>query len=232
MTFTRALRPIRFDYEFDGELLTRCEQVRDLGVVLDSKMLYKSHVEFILEKANRMLGFILRVSKPFKCPLTARILYYAFVRSQLEFSSVVWSPQYVTYIDRIEAVQRRFVRHLSFLGGRYFDDYGDAIGFHGMTSLEDRRTQADMIYLFKIINGDVDSSKLLGDIFFHCPSRNTRTNYLFKLPPCRTNYLQSSFLQRSCSLYNTFFGSLDIFSLNRHQFRRGVGNLLSSSVSP
>jgi hypothetical protein len=61
-----------------------------------------------------MLGYIKRIGKEFTDPYILRTLYNTFVRSNLDYASVIWSPYYGVHIDRID---RKFVRFaLRFLG--------------------------------------------------------------------------------------------------------------------
>jgi hypothetical protein len=47
-----------FDYRIGGHELERVEEIKDLGVILDTKMCFLSHLETIISKSTRMLGFI------------------------------------------------------------------------------------------------------------------------------------------------------------------------------
>ncbi len=64
-----------------------------------------------------MLGFIFRSCKRFRNPESMITLYKAYVRSQVEYCSIVWSPIYQNSVDKIERVQRKFTRMLA---GRAF----------------------------------------------------------------------------------------------------------------
>lgn len=95
-------------------MLTKTNGMRDLGVYHDSKLLFDVHVDSIISKASRSLGFVMRISKSFMNIKTLKLLYCTFVRSHLEYASQIWNPRYQTYIDRIESIQRRFLRYLCF----------------------------------------------------------------------------------------------------------------------
>jgi hypothetical protein len=44
------------------------DSITDLGVVLDSKMTFKKHIDVTIAKGFAMLGFIKRLSKEFQDP--------------------------------------------------------------------------------------------------------------------------------------------------------------------
>jgi hypothetical protein len=72
------------NYRVTGSLDSIC----DLGVVLDSKLNFPSHIDSLTFKASRMLGYIGRVGKKFRDPYTLKTLYNSFVRPHLEASNV------------------------------------------------------------------------------------------------------------------------------------------------
>jgi hypothetical protein len=62
------------------------DSITDLGVVLDSKMTFKNHIDATIAKGFAMLGFIKRLSKEFQDPYTLKSLYMSLVRSRLEYA--------------------------------------------------------------------------------------------------------------------------------------------------
>lgn len=47
---TRKKHPIHYTYKLNHAPVQRVETMRDLGVLLDSKVLFRDHIENILEK--------------------------------------------------------------------------------------------------------------------------------------------------------------------------------------
>jgi hypothetical protein len=86
------------------------DSICDLGVVLDSKLNFTSHISSLVVKASRMLGYIRRIGKKFRDSYTLKTLYNSFVRSHLDYASVVWNPYYGVDLKRIEAIQKKFLR--------------------------------------------------------------------------------------------------------------------------
>jgi hypothetical protein len=58
--------------------------------------------------------FVIRNSRSFNNTDTVKRLYFAFVRSKLEYASVVWSTGYKSQIEDLEKIQRRLLKYLSF----------------------------------------------------------------------------------------------------------------------
>jgi hypothetical protein len=77
-------------------------------------------------------------------------LYKQYVRPHLEFSVRAWAPWSQADKDVLERVQRRAVGMVSGLQGR---DYEARLREIGMTTLEERRHQADMGMMNKVMTG-------------------------------------------------------------------------------
>lgn len=97
VTFSRAKKPLHFDYKVDGALIKREESVRDLGVKFDDKLTFREHIVNICKQAFKRLGFVIRTVKGFTNIKAISLLYNALIRSQLECNAVVWSPHEVTH---------------------------------------------------------------------------------------------------------------------------------------
>jgi hypothetical protein len=101
---------VMFQYVIGDRDLERVEVIKDLGVLVDSRMTFGNHIESIVSKSARMFGFIKRISKEFNDPYTHKMLYVAFVWPGLEYASCVWSPHQEVHLARVERIQHNFIR--------------------------------------------------------------------------------------------------------------------------
>lgn len=227
VTFTRKRNPIKFDYHFNNVKVDRVDVVRDLGVTLDSKMTYSEHVEAIVNKAYKNLGFVLRVSRPFSDITCLKILYFAYVRSILEYCSTIWNPHCFTYKHTIERIQAKFLKHLNYRSFHVNNDYELNCKYHRLLSLENRRVLLDMLFLHGICNGSIDSNDLASSILqFRVPMKRTRHTTLFSEASTHTNYAQNSVVCRLQRTFNERFGSLDIFFLSKPSLKKSIIDIL------
>ena len=111
ITFSRKHIPIPFNYHLGNSLVQRVDHVKDLGVILDSKLTFKQHISFITAKASRQLGLVIRMTRHFTDIYCLKTLYCSLVRSSLEYCSTIWTPHYNNAVYRLESIQRRFVRY-------------------------------------------------------------------------------------------------------------------------
>ena len=94
MSFSRKNENLSYDYTMNGVSLIRCQQFKDLGVIMDSTLSFIPHINYVTNKATRMLGFVVRNTREFQSIECILLLYYSFVRSVLEYCSIIWNPYY------------------------------------------------------------------------------------------------------------------------------------------
>jgi hypothetical protein len=78
-----GLRPIEFVYSINATALERVDEIKDLGVIMDGRMSFSPHIEAIISKSSRILGFIKRILREFRGP------YTSLVRPNLEHAACV-----------------------------------------------------------------------------------------------------------------------------------------------
>lgn len=224
VTFSRQRQIIPTVYTLKGTVLQKLPFMRDLGVVHDSKLLFDVHIDGIIGGALKMLGFVMRSSLNFCKAKTLKILYCSFVRSKLEYASQVWNPRYRTYIDRIERVQKKFMKFLCFkLKVPYISsDYYTLCKKHHLIPLHKRREIADIIYALSITSGKVECPELLSSISFNTPNRSKRYHPPISLKFGATKYRKNSFMRRAFRSLNDVAEELDIdiFNCNLSTVRR------------
>lgn len=233
-SFTRKPIHILFNYTLKNSSLSRVSFIRDLGVTFDSKLLFNNHVNDVVSKASKALGFVLRMSSQFQSIKTLKILYCAYVRSHLEYASQVWNPSYGIYINRIEGIQRKFLRYLQYRTNIYLPDYSARCKKQHLLPLHERRRIADISYLLSLANGTIDCPELLGQLGLRTSSNALRKPNLLHIPTARSNYRQNSFLIRACRCYNSMSKNvdLDLFNMSVLKFKRISADVYFSGVAP
>lgn len=226
ISFTRKPKPSYFNYAFNGNTIERVNSVRDLGIILDSKFLLSEHIDHIANKAYRNLGFVLRSCKPFTNIGAIKSVYYAYVRSTLEYASTIWSPHYTIYKERLEKVQKVFINHLNFRLRNSANSYKDGCRINNVNTLEERRTLLDMCFLHDLVHGRVDCAELVGGVAYCTPRRRTRHTPLLQVPFHHTNYATNEPITRLTRTYNKTFSNIDIFLHTKFSFKSRILNQL------
>jgi hypothetical protein len=122
ISFTRKINSIHFKYFVKSVLILRAECIKDLGVMLDSKLYFRCHVDFVHFHALRTLGLIHFITYYLSSSDSLVVLSIALIRSKLEYASVVWSMLTLTDSNQIENIQRKFANlcYYRFLSIRFF----------------------------------------------------------------------------------------------------------------
>lgn len=227
ISFGRKQSMIPFAYALSGEQLQRESTIKDLGIMIDSKLTFKDHVSYIVSKASAQLGFVFRFAKKIKDIYCLKSLYCSIVRPILEYSSVVWSPYYQNEIQRIETVQRKFIRfalrHLRWRDPLNLPSYSSRCQLINLDSLEARRNVAKACFIGDLLQGNMDCPALLNMLDINTRRRNLRTHSFFNLSVTRTNYSLHEPVRSMSRLFNQCYFVFD-FNVSRERnkcnFRR------------
>lgn len=215
LSFTTKTSVIKYNYVLTGKYVLRSDAFCDLGVTFDAKFSFVPHINKVLSDASKSYGFIVRCTRDFNNIEVIKILYNSYVRSKLEYASVIWSPGYGVHISNLEKIQRRFLKHAWYKSEGTYPPQGfshtDLLNKFGYVSLNDRHDYHYLITLFKILNNQLDCSDLLNRLCFYVPRINSRHSITFYLPIPKKNILKFSPIFAMCSKYNAL-PNLDFFS--------------------
>ena len=186
-------------YQLNGVCLPDVKEVTDLGLKIDSNLRFIKHYRLISNKAQQRASLILRTFRS-RDPGLLFKAFVVYVRPLLEYCSPVWAPVYVTDIDIIERVQRRFTKRLN---GFWYLNYFERLFMLGnVETLELRRLKSDLTMIFKIVH------KLVAidfDEFFVLSNYSCTRGHNFKLnkPKCNKNARYFSFACRCIDVWNS-----------------------------
>lgn len=229
--FTRKLKVTPSSYHIEQNILNEAETVRDLGVILDKKCTFIPHMDSIIQKASRLLGFVMRNVKVFKKPTSKILIYNALVRSQLEYCSIIWRPHYSTHMLRIERLQKRFLWHLANSTGvaTKIRSYQDRLKHFRIMSLTKRRILLDLVFSYKILRNEIDCPQLLNKFKLKIPHRYPRYAIKPFAPPLRRTALGiNSPIPRLCRILNEYNDKIEVFGDSSSKFRKDVISFLDS----
>lgn len=214
VTFTKKHSSIENLYFIDGMPLSRLNSTKDLGVVFDSKLSFTDHIHLKVTEATKMIGFIIRNCKMFTNIKSLKILYFSYVRSKLEYGSLIWYPYYINHKLALENVQRKFLKFLSFKTDAIYPERGIAqislLSRFDMNSLELRRKCSSISFLYNLLNNNIDCPELLSQLCFNVPNYPSRLNYTFYCPHARSNLLLKSPIYIMCNNFNQICHICDI----------------------
>lgn len=228
ITFHRKKNPIVNNYRIDNVQLVRVSHVNDLGIKLDFMLRLNLHIEDILTKCFRLCGFIKRQTRDFTNINSIILLYNSLIRSSLEYCCTIWSPHYETYINRLEAVQRKMCNYILFKLQIDKNNYSyvERLELLGFRTLQFRRQCKNIKYFHKLFNGKIDCCELVSLFNFRVPNYATRIVELLYSNRHRTNYGLHSPINEIIVSVNNLPNNFDIFNCSWYQLNELFRNIL------
>jgi len=193
---------ITSQYTLSGSPIKCVPSIKYLGVIINSSLTWSSHVTYITNKANSVRAFLQRNIS--RCLPSVKVkCYETYVRPILEYCSTVWAPHTLQDCQKLETVQRRMARFI-------FNDYSYTSSVTRMlqdlhwATLKQRRTQAKLITLYKIVHNIlyVPTNNILIQTTPSYPIRNHHTHH-FVVPSARLESYKQSFFPSTIVLWNS-----------------------------
>ena len=151
MRISRKRSPSSFIYTLSNHPLEQVSQNPYLGVLLSENLKWAPHIDQLTKKANKTLGFLRRNLHMCSGKIKATA-YKSLVQPLLEYSSTIWDPYLKGDITNIEAVQRRAARFVM-KDHRRESSVTEMLDKLGWMPLTDRRRDARLVLLYKVVNG-------------------------------------------------------------------------------
>ena len=194
LTISNKKDPDKFNYTLNTDPLEHVDSHQYLGVTINSKLRWNTHVSAITAKATRTLNVIRRTLHPCH-PEVKKVAYMSLVRPKLEYSSAAWNPHTQNDTTQLEKVQRNAARFI-------LSDYErkssvtDMLYKLNLDTLE-RRRQHHMVKTFHKVFYGHDGINIPASII---PSQ--RDNLKFVQPASRINCHLYSFYPRAIRFWN------------------------------
>jgi len=107
-------RKLHLDPELNiyGSTIPVVPQTKFLGVIFDSKLNFKAHIDYVRKKCQSGLNLLKVISKmDWGADRTTLLrLYRSIIRSKLDYGSVVYSSARKSYLKKLEPVQNQGIR--------------------------------------------------------------------------------------------------------------------------
>lgn len=173
ITYCNKKTSLIHNYSLENRFIERVHEIKDLGIIMNNKMTFNNHIEYAISKAKSRLTWIKRYSREFDDPWAIKRLYETFVLPLVEYGSVIWSPTAQTQSNKIESIQKQFLifalRKFKWQDRLHLPPYKHRLLLFHMNTLEDRRTIAQILFIFYLINARITAPNLLSFINFRIP---------------------------------------------------------------
>lgn len=184
----------------DGEILERVEEIKYLGVMIDSKLTFAGHCDYIVKKVGKKTSFLNRCGQ-YLSMYSRQIVYKSIIAPHFEYCSTVMVGMGETQIDKLQVAQNRAMRViLQCKRDTRREDMWQALHY---MSIRQRIYYNTCIFIFKILRGYLPQT--LRGKFIIREERNQRENRQtgnIVLELRKTSGAQRSVFYRGVKMYN------------------------------
>ena len=120
--------------------------INSRGTNLTSNLSWNTQTQKVVNKANKIVGFLKRNVGPGN----KEVLYKALVIPILEYAVPLWSPYLQKNMNALERVQRRASKYALPMSSRD-SPYGERLAMLGWSSLQSRRSYLSLLECYKTI---------------------------------------------------------------------------------
>ena len=194
------------NYTLNGHILKSTHEEKDLGIIIDDKLKFDSHISAKVNTANKIMGIIRRSFIHLDETIFTR-LFKALVRPHLEYGNSVWQASTKKSKILIENVQRRATKRLSCCRELGYDERLRKLE---LPCLRYRKLRGDMIECYKISEGHYDVEidpplKFIKDTDIRSSRGNSKKLYKEK---CKKELRRNYFRNRIVNLWNALPNSV------------------------
>ena len=186
-------------FNLDGIKISAEDEVKLLGITIDFKLSFNTHISNICKKAARQLNVLKRIGKHLS-KLGKLTIYHSFIMSNFSYCPLTWHFCTEQNTKKIERIQERALR---FIYDDYRSTYEHLLEQSKLPSLKTRRMRKIALETFKIINKM--SPLFLQDLIkIKNHSYNFRYTNTAEVPrPRTTRYGIKSFRYEAAKLWNS-----------------------------
>ena len=99
----------QFQVLLEGQVLQQATDTKFLGVIIDDKLKWNKHIDFIALKLSKRLGIIGRAKN--KLPESIlKVLYYTLIYPYLNYCCIIWGSASTTTLTKVFNLQKRALR--------------------------------------------------------------------------------------------------------------------------
>ena len=160
------------------------DQFKYLGVILDNKLSWSQHINYLVTKLSQVAGILYKVRN--LLPLKSRIMIYnSLAGSYLNYGTVAWGSATPTALHKLKVVQNRLIRYITFTPPRTNVDH--LFNFLNILTIQQLHFFETAKFVHSVHN---HFSPTIFNNYFqsisHSYSTRTRQNSNFALPQPRT----------------------------------------------
>lgn len=184
-------------YRINDANISEVESIRDLGIIIDNKLKFDTHINKIIRNAYYRVQFLFKVIKS-RSSITWIKVYKSYIRPLLEYAPEAWNPLQISDIKKLEKCQKYFTKILLTKCGLPYINYHERLEYFKLPTLENRRKTYDLVLAYKIINGYT----YVPNKIFNISNRETNNSKIRIISKTQNKFSSKSFVNRTAIAWN------------------------------
>ena len=200
MIFTNRKRQANISIDINNHTIKEINECKFLGVMLDSKLKWQSHINHISNKISKSVA-ILRYLKFIFPKYILKTLYLTLVYPYLIYCNIIWGSADKTIIKPLVLLQKKCLRIICKVG--FFEHTDPLFSETKLLKIENIYKLNCAQFIYKCYNTNLFNdfkSKLITQREIH--NYNTRGNSQLRLPFTKLKKCQQSFFYVGIKIWN------------------------------
>ena len=200
--------PIKNKIFINGNPIDEVSETKFLGVIIDNRLTWASHIKYMKNKAAKGLGIILKCRKIFKTE-TLLSLYNTIVFPYFNYCALIWGSAYSIHLENAMVLQKKLIRIISGVKPRT----------HTLPLFEHLKilTIKEVFYytvgmfMYKFVRKKLPV--IFDELFIRVVdrhSRDTRISSFLQTPQCKTERRQHTIVYYGPRIWNIILREIDI----------------------
>ena len=196
---------VDMNIKIDNNIINRVSYTKFLGIIIDEKLNWKQHINYVSGKVSRCIGMIIKSRKVLNTE-SLLTLYYSFIYPFLIYCNHVWGSTYISHLNKLELLQKKIVRIISGVHPRC--PSAPLFNLLGILKVQEINKYLLLKFMYKY-----HSSSLPNVFCSYFPyvsgihDHATRQSNCLYIPSVRTNLGKTSIKYRGPILWNQFMKS-------------------------
>ena len=197
---TKKAKENKFKININKYSIKQVSEMEYLGVILDNKMNWHNHIQYVCTKLSKAAGIIYKVRKkvPHKVLL---LLYHSLVATHLRYGIASWGSAKTTALGKLKNLHSKIVRYMTFTP----QDTDVSMQFKrlNLLTIDEIYTLEISKFMFRYSISTLPSSfdEYFRNIEHHYNTR-TKTNSSLDLPRPRTDFGKQSVKYNGVKIWN------------------------------
>ena len=225
MLFTTKKNSPSLKIILDNKILSMVSETKFLGVIVDNKLSWKSHIKHISTKISKSLA-ILKIVKNIFPRNILRMIYMSLIYPHINYCNIIWGSATKTSLEPLFLLQKKAIRLIS--KSSYLAHTDPLFRSSYVMKVHQVFKFNCLVFMYKCLKMGKYcdfKNKLSKSSSFH--EYNTRNHDLFRQPRERLNICKNSFYVSGILLWNDLDNDTKE-SVNIHVFKRKLKALYNN----